>query len=228
MAGYAVEATGLSRVFGGASPVHAVRKVDLFLRSGEFLAVIGPSGSGKTTLLNLIGGLENPTSGRVVVDGHELGTFGGDALADFRRRTIGFVFQLFYLVPVLTALENVMLPLLPYRRGLGFDLRQRAEELIRYVGLVGRMHHLPGQLSGGEQQRVAVARAVVNRPKVVLADEPAGNLDSETGMHIISLLRRLIEEHGISVLLATHDSAVAARADRVVHLHDGQIVEDAH
>ena len=148
----------------------------------------------------------------------------GDALADFRRENIGFVFQLFHLVPWLTALENVMLPLLPYRRGLGFDLEDRARGLLEEMGLGGRLEHLPGELSGGEQQRVAIARALVNRPRLVLADEPTGNLDSASGSEVMELLRRSNESHGVTVVLVTHDERVAGYADRVIHLRDGKIV----
>lgn len=218
-----VTTENLTKVYGDGAEPRALDGVSLKVGDGEFLAIIGPSGSGKTTLLNLIGTLDHPTSGRVVVDGVDINTLRGNALADFRRQKIGFIFQLFNLVPMLTALENVMLPLLPYRRGLSFNLKERAQELLEMVGLWERLHHLPGQLSGGEQQRVAIARALVNHPKVILADEPTGNVDSKAGQEIVDLLRRLNRELGLTVVLVTHDVALAAQADRMVHLHDGKL-----
>ncbi len=218
-----VTTENLTKVYGDGAEARALDGVSLEVGDGEFLAIIGPSGSGKTTLLNLIGTLDHPTSGRVVVDGVDINTLRGNALADFRRQKIGFIFQLFNLVPMLTALENVMLPLLPYRRGLSFNLKERAQELLGVVGLGERLHRLPGQLSGGEQQRVAIARALVNHPKVILADEPTGNVDSKAGQEIVDLLRRLNRELGLTVVLVTHDVALAAQADRMVHLHDGKL-----
>jgi putative ABC transport system ATP-binding protein len=216
---------GLSKHYDGDAPVQAVNDVSLTISRGELVAIQGPSGSGKSTLLNLIGTLDEPTSGRVVVDGVAVGRLRGDALADFRRGTIGFVFQLFNLVPALNALENVMLPLIPYRRGLTFGLEARARELLAAVGLEARSHHLPGQLSGGEQQRVAIARALINQPKLILADEPTGNLDSKAGEEVAQLLQRLNQDSGITILLVTHDSTVSACADRVIHIQDGAILQ---
>ncbi|MEJ2736256.1 MAG: ABC transporter ATP-binding protein [Anaerolineae bacterium] len=218
-----VTTENLTKVYGDGAEARALDGVSLEVGDGEFLAITGPSGSGKTTLLNLIGTLDRPTSGRVVVDGADVNTLRGDALADFRRQKIGFIFQLFNLVPMLTALENVMLPLLPYRRGLSFNLKERAQELLGVVGLGGRLHRLPGQLSGGEQQRVAIARALVNHPKVILADEPTGNVDSKAGQEIVGLLRRLNRELGLTVVLVTHDAALATQADRMVALRDGRL-----
>jgi ABC-type lipoprotein export system ATPase subunit len=218
-----VTTENLTKVYGDGAEARALDGVSLKVGDGEFLAITGPSGSGKTTLLNLIGTLDHPTSGRVVVDGADVNTLRGDALADFRRQKIGFIFQLFNLVPMLTALENVMLPLLPYRRGLSFNLKERAQELLGVVGLGGRLHRLPGQLSGGEQQRVAIARALVNHPKVILADEPTGNVDSKAGQEIVGLLRRLNRELGLTVVLVTHDAALATQADRMVALRDGRL-----
>jgi len=220
-----VRTEGLSKRYDGDAPVQAVNDVSLAVSRGEFVAVQGPSGSGKSTLLNMIGTLDAPTAGRVVVDDVDISTLRGDALADFRRRTIGFVFQLFNLVPTLTALENVMLPLIPYRRGLKFDLQARSRELLGAVGLENRGHHLPGQLSGGEQQRVAIARALINHPRLILADEPTGNLDSKAGEEVVQLLRQLNCDNGITILLVTHDSSVAACADRIVHFQDGSVVQ---
>ena len=219
-----IQAVGLGKVYGEGAPVRALEGVDLRVEEGEFLAITGPSGSGKSTLLNLLGTLDRPSEGKVVFGGVDLGTLKGDALADFRREKMGFVFQLYYLVPVLTALENVMLPLVPYRRRLGFDLEGRARELLEGVELGERMDHLPGQLSGGEQQRVAIARALVNEPAVILADEPTGNLDSGSGGRIVELLQRLNRERGLTVVLVTHEAALAAKAGRRVRLQDGRLV----
>ena len=215
---------GLSKRYDGDAPVQAVNDVSLTVSQGEFVVIQGPSGSGKSTLLNLIGTLDQPTAGRVVVDGVDVSTLRGDGLADFRRRTIGFVFQLFNLVPALNALENVMLPLIPYRRGLTFGLEARSRELLAGMGLEHRLRHLPGQLSGGEQQRVAIARALINQPKLILADEPTGNLDSKAGEEVVRLLQRLNHNSGITILLVTHDSTVSACAERVIHFQDGAIV----
>jgi ABC-type lipoprotein export system ATPase subunit len=223
--GHVVITEGLTKEYPlGPTMVIALHEVSLTIGQGEFLAVVGPSGSGKTTLLNLIGTLDVPTRGRVLVDGVDVSTLKGNQLADFRRAKIGFVFQLFNLIPVFTALENVMLPLLPYRRGLPFKLEARAHELLAAVGLGERLHHLPGQLSGGEQQRVAIARALLNTPRLILADEPTGNVDSQTGVDIVSLLRRLNREQGLTMVLVTHNEAIAAQADRVVHLRDGKLL----
>lgn len=222
MATHIVRTHSLSKTYGDGAAVNALDNVSLSVPVGEFLAIQGPSGSGKSTLLNLIGTLERPTSGKVWVDGADVSTLKGNALADFRRAKIGFVFQLFNLVPSLTALENVMLPLLPYQRGLKFKLSERAADLLISLGLKKRLKHLPGQLSGGEQQRVAIARALVNHPKLILADEPTGNLDSAGGAEIISLLRQLNREQELTVVLVTHDAAIAAQADRVVRLQDGR------
>ena len=220
-----VQTESVSKSYGDGTPVCALDEVSLTISMGELLAVSGPSGSGKSTLLNLIGTLDQPTSGQIVVDGVNVSTLRGNALADFRRANIGFVFQLFNLVPTLTALENVSMPLLPYRRGLGFNLQERARELLEAVRLGERLYHLPGQLSGGEQQRVAIARSLINQPKLILADEPTGNLDSQSGWEIVSLLRCLNQGQSITVVLVTHDAAVAARADRIVHLQDGRLLD---
>ncbi|MCB0077752.1 MAG: ABC transporter ATP-binding protein [Anaerolineales bacterium] len=218
-----IKAAGLSKAYGGSTGVQALHDVNLQVRQGDLVAIVGPSGSGKSTLLNLLGTLDRPTAGTVTLAGTQVDTLNDNALADFRRNHIGFVFQLFNLIPVLTALENVMLPLVPFRRKLDFDLEARARELLKMVGLAARMIHLPGQLSGGEQQRVAIARALVNQPPLILADEPTGNLDSATGATIMRLLRHLSQAQGLTVVLVTHDPAVAAQAERVVRLQDGQL-----
>lgn len=219
-----LETQNLSKVYGDGTPIHALDRVCLVVARGEFLVIMGPSGSGKSTLLNLMGTLDTPTSGRVIVDGIDSNTLRGNGLADLRRERIGFVFQMFNLVPTLTALENVMLPLLPYRRGLGFSLEARARERLVALGLGKRLDHVPGQLSGGEQQRVAMARALINNPRLVLADEPTGNLDSKAGEEIVGLLRRANRELGITLVLVTHDPGIAAHSDRVVYLQDGRLL----
>jgi putative ABC transport system ATP-binding protein len=190
----------------------------LQVRRGEFVAVTGPSGSGKTTLLSLLGALDVPDSGEIWLEGVPVHRLRGTAAADFRRQKVGFVFQLFYLLPTLTALENVMAPLLPYRRSLDFDLRARARELLERLGLGERLNHPPARLSGGEQQRVAIARALINRPAVLLADEPTGNLDLESGAQVLALLCELQRSGEQTLILATHDPAIAAQADRILRL----------
>jgi ABC-type lipoprotein export system ATPase subunit len=222
-----IQAEKLNKVYGGGTAVPALCDISLQVAAGEIVAIQGPSGSGKSTLLNLIGTLDQPTSGRITVDGVDVSSLRGNALADFRRQKIGFVFQLFNLVPALTALENVMLPLLPYRRGLGFKLEERAQALLTEMGLSQRLRHLPGQLSGGEQQRVAIARALINQPHLILADEPTGNLDSKRGQEILSLLHQLNQEQGLTMVLVTHDSAVAAEANRIIRLQDGIVKREA-
>lgn len=218
---------GLTKVYSDGTEVRALDGVDLSVERGEFVAVMGPSGSGKSTLLNLIGTLDVPTAGRAVVEGVDVSTLQGDALADFRRAKVGFIFQLFNLVPILSALENVMLPLIPYRRQCKFDLEARARELLDEVGLAERASHLPSQLSGGEQQRVAIARALVNEPAIVLADEPTGNVDTRAGDEVMELLRRVCDEGGRTVVLVTHNPRVAAFAERVYFLKDGAIVDQS-
>jgi ABC-type lipoprotein export system ATPase subunit len=194
--------------------LRVLQNVHLQVQHGEFIAVTGPSGCGKTTLLYLLGALDSPDSGEIWLDEIAVHHLRGIEAADFRRQQIGFVFQLFYLLPNLTALENVMAPLLPYRRKLDFDLKQRAKELLERVGLGDRLGHPPARLSGGEQQRVAIARALVNRPKLVLADEPTGNLDPATGREVLEVLRELQRSGRQTLLLVTHDPELAALADR--------------
>ncbi len=207
-----------------AGPVNVLRGVSLSMAAGESVGLVGPSGSGKTTLLMILGGLERPNSGRVTIAGAELGTLGEDALARFRRDTIGIVFQSFHLVPTMTALENVAIPLeLAGRR----DAFEAARAGLDAVGLAARVLHYPAQLSGGEQQRVAIARAFVTRPKLLLADEPTGNLDGATGRLVMDLLFRLGAEHGTALLLITHDHELARRCDRIVGLADGRVANDS-
>jgi putative ABC transport system ATP-binding protein len=216
-----IRVENLVKMYENGVAVRALDGVTAEIDSGEFLALIGPSGSGKTTLLNLIGALDVPTSGRVVIDGQDISALRGNALADFHRKKIGFVFQAFHLVPSLTALENVMLPLLPYQKQCAFDLEKRALELLERMELIARRNHFPSQLSGGEQQRVAIARALVNTPTYVLADEPTGNLDSQSGKEIIALLENLNNESGTTVIVATHDLSIQEKVNRIIRLQDG-------
>jgi putative ABC transport system ATP-binding protein len=223
--GAAIRAIDLTRTFQvGETQIEALRGVSLQVNAGEFVALVGPSGSGKSTFLNLVGGLDRPTSGELWVDGVELNASKEKALTEHRRRRVGFVFQSFNLLPRLTALENVAVPLIfsgvPERERL-----RRAYELLLQMGLRQRLAHRPTQLSGGEQQRVAIARALVGRPAIILADEPTGNVDSATGAEIMALLQHLNRERGVTLLLVTHDAEAAAFASRIVHLRDGQIQE---
>ena len=210
----------------GASVVHALRGVDLEVARGELMAVRGRSGSGKTTLLSILGGLDRPTSGDVVLDGASLGEMDGDGLVELRRRRIGFIFQAFGLLSILTAAENVEVPL----RLIRTDPRERDDRvavLLELVGLADRARHRPHELSGGEQQRVAIARALANRPDVLLADEPTGQLDSATGRTIMNLLRSVVRSEGVTAIIATHDPLMIDLADRVVELRDGRLVGGA-
>lgn len=198
--------------------VQVLQNVNFQVQHGEFVTITGPSGSGKTTLLSLLGSLDSPDSGEIWLEETAVHRLRGPAAADFRREQVGFVFQLFYLLPHLTALENVMAPLLPYRRTLKFDLKQRALELLERVGLGNRQGHPPARLSGGEQQRVAIARALVNRPRIILADEPTGNLDPTTGREVLEVLRELQHSGKQTLIMVTHDPQLAALADRRIQL----------
>ena len=219
------ELRGVSRNYRrGDSVVHAVDGIDLTVGAGEFIALEGPSGSGKSTLLQLLGALDRPDGGEIFFEGRPLHTLGDRALAELRLNAFGFVFQQFNLIQTLTALENVEAALAPH--GLrGDSLHARAHNLLDEVGLAARETHLPVHLSGGEQQRVAIARALANEPRVILADEPTGNLDSKTGSDVVDLLAGLGERHGTTIVVATHDAALAARAPRRVAMRDGSIIE---
>jgi putative ABC transport system ATP-binding protein len=220
-----LEAERLERVYRlGDSDVRAVRGVSLSIDAGDFVAIVGPSGCGKSTLLTLLGGIDRPTGGSVRVAGAELAGLGDRDLTSFRLRNVGFVFQRFYLLPVLTAAENVELPMAEAGRPRD-ERRRRALELLSYVGLKDRTGHRPPQLSGGEQQRVAIARALANGPRLVLADEPTGELDASTGLEIIRLFERLHAD-GTTVVVVTHDEELARSARRVIHMRDGMIVGD--
>ncbi len=222
--GVTVRLEGLVKRFGsGASTIVAIDGVTTNVEAGSVAAITGPSGSGKSTLLHLIGAIERPDAGTLEVDGQAITGFGRRRLTAYRRR-VGFVFQAYHLLSALTALDNVVVPLLPYR--VDFDKAARARHLLEAVGLAGRENALPSQLSGGEQQRVATARALIGRPRLLLADEPTGNLDSKTGAEILDLLLGLRAEHGMTILVATHEQHVADRGDRLLHLLDGRIVAD--
>ena len=210
------------KVASEAGTVNILRGIDLTVGRGEVLGVVGPSGSGKSTMMMIMAGLERPSSGRVSVAGHDLGGMDEDALARFRRDNVGVVFQSFHLVPTMTALENVAIPLEFSGRADAFE---RARERLHAVGLGHRLTHYPGQLSGGEQQRVALARAFAVEPRLLLADEPTGNLDGETGARIMDLLFGLARDRGTTLVLITHDALLAARCDRAVRLVDGRIVD---
>jgi putative ABC transport system ATP-binding protein len=218
-----IRITGLRKSFiMGRETVHALAGVDLAIRRNSFSAVIGPSGSGKSTLLYLIGGLDRPTAGRIEVDGAVLDDLDENQLAQYRRRTVGFVFQSFNLIASMTALENVMFPM-RFRRSSIAHRRERAFELLRLVGLADRAYHRPTELSGGQQQRVAIARALVNDPQLILADEPTGNLDSHSGALVLQLLADL-HRQGRTVLLVTHDPRLTRYADDIIRLLDGRVV----
>lgn len=219
-----VRAEKLTRIYRQDSiAVTALKDIDLEIAAGEFIALVGPSGSGKSTLLNLLGGLDHPTSGRLWVEDRELGTMSARDLADMRLRRIGFVFQEYNLIPVLSAIENVEYVML--LQGVADEQRRRrARAVLAEVGLTGLENRRPGELSGGQQQRVAVARAIVAEPVLVLADEPTANLDSITGAALMDMMRRLNETRGITFVFSTHDQMVMERARRLVHLKDGRVV----
>ncbi|HEX9437054.1 MAG TPA: ABC transporter ATP-binding protein [Candidatus Limnocylindria bacterium] len=218
----AIETRGLVKHYRrGPTLVRAVDGLDVRIERGEFVAVVGRSGSGKTTLLDCLGLLLTPTGGQVLLEGAETSRLGGNARAALRAKRIGFVFQEFNLLPGLTALENVLLPL-RYAGGNG-EGRRRGETLLEEVGLGGRVSHRPSELSGGEQQRVAIARSLVNDPAIVLADEPTGELDTDTADELVALMRRVNRERGATFVVVTHDADLAARADRVIRLQDGRV-----
>jgi putative ABC transport system ATP-binding protein len=221
-----IELRGVSRVYGhGASEVRALDNVDFAVRSGEFVALMGPSGAGKSTCLNILGCLDRPTQGQYFFQDVDVARIARQQRALLRRHFIGFVFQGFNLLNRTTALENVELPLI-YRRVPRKERHRRARETLALVGLSGREEHTPGELSGGQQQRVAIARAIVTEPKLVLADEPTGNLDTHTGEEIMRLLTRLNEEQGLTIVMVTHEHDIAAFAEREVVFRDGRIASD--
>jgi putative ABC transport system ATP-binding protein len=221
-----VQTENLSKIYGqGEAAVTALNRINLGLESGEFVAVMGPSGCGKSTLLHLVGGLDKPTEGGVRIDGKMLSDLSDNQVTEIRRRRMGFVFQFYNLIPVLTALENAALPLMLDGMAKGKAMA-KAQEWLNRVGLDSRLDARPDQLSGGQQQRVAIARALVAEPVLVLADEPTGNLDTHASDEIAALLRQVVSEWGRSVLMVTHEPRIAAYADRIVFLKDGKIVEE--
>jgi len=214
---------GLTQTYvSGGRGLTVLNNITFSLERGGFLAIVGPSGSGKTTLLGLLAGLDRPSRGEVILDGHRLSTMTEDERATLRARKVGFVFQSFHLIPTLTARENVQVPL----ELRGEPAEERAQDLLSRVGLGDRSHHYPSQLSGGEQQRVALARAFASRPQILFADEPTGNLDARNGAAIVDLMMELNREWGTTLVLVTHDRDLAARARRMIRLADGQVVED--
>ena len=209
----------------GENKVHALKGINMELKKGEFVAFMGPSGSGKTTLLNLIGVLDKPSKGKIYVDGIDLTVLKEKDLTKLRRSTIGFIFQFYNLIPVLSAFENVELPMLI--AGVATKEREnRARELLEMVGLADRLHHRPDELSGGEQQRVAIVRALANKPSIVLADEPTGDLDSKTGKEVVQALRDLSNREGATVIVVTHDPIVASMTSRIFEMRDGMIIKE--
>jgi ABC-type lipoprotein export system ATPase subunit len=217
-----IETRGLTRIYGDGEEIRALDDVNLTIEAGELLTVMGPSGSGKSTLLNMLGALDKPTEGQVIISGKDLVEVKNKD--HFRAQTVGFVFQLHNLIPTLTARENVEVPMMGYA-GLR-QRRKRSQELLELVGLGDRTRHLPNQLSGGQRQRVAVARALANNPSLVLADEPTGSLDSSAGQAIMQLIRELNQEQGITFVVVTHDPAVARQTNRVIVMADGKIVRE--
>lgn len=219
-----LEVTNLSKTYGtGETQVKALDNVSLSVESGEFVAIIGPSGSGKSTLLHILGGVDVPTSGSVVINGVDISNLDETALAIFRRRKIGLIYQFYNLIPILTVKENLTLPLL--LDGRKPDERV-VDDLLKTLGLTERVNHLPNQLSGGQQQRVSIGRALINNPALMLADEPTGNLDSENSREIVSLLRKFNKENNQTVIIITHDERIAMSADRVISIEDGKITRD--
>ena len=207
--------------YQGKEPVHVLHDICMSVEQGEYIAIMGPSGSGKTTLMNLLGCLDVPTSGQYLLEGQDIGALSDDALADIRNRSIGFVFQNFHLLPKMTALDNVALPLL-YRGVSLSERRTRAAAALKLMGLGERMNFYPNQLSGGQQQRVAIARAIVGNPKLLLADEPTGALDTASGVQIMDIFRRL-SQRGITIIMITHEHSIAQCADKIYHILDGRL-----
>ena len=217
-----LKAENLVKTYGsGDTAVNALNGVSLEVKKGEFVAVVGQSGSGKSTLLHLLGAMDSPTSGSLTVDGQDVFALKGEALAEYRRRKVGFVFQFFNLLPVMTAKENIMIPLSLDGKTADKDY---LNELAQAMGISERLDHYPHQLSGGQQQRVAIARAMITRPSVILADEPTGNLDSASGKEILALLKSTVRKYEQTLILITHDNSIAAEADRIITIKDGKLV----
>ena len=225
MTDWVIEATGLTKVYRmGTQEVHALRGASARIQRGEVVSIMGPSGSGKSTLMNILGCLDRPTGGEYILDDEVVSHLSSDQLAGIRNRKVGFVFQSFNLLPRATALSNVELPM--RYAGVGKGRTSNAREALKSVGLEDRMNHRPPELSGGQQQRVAIARALVNNPAIIMADEPTGNLDSKSGKEIMELLLTLNRERGTTVIIVTHDPAIAAQTQRVIRLYDGLVVEE--
>ena len=225
MTDWVIEATGLTKVYRmGTQEVHALRGASARIQRGEVVSIMGPSGSGKSTLMNILGCLDRPTGGEYILDGEVVSHLSSDQLAGIRNRKVGFVFQSFNLLPRATALSNVELPM--RYAGVEKGRTHHAREALKSVGLDDRMNHRPPELSGGQQQRVAIARALVNNPAIIMADEPTGNLDSKSGKEIMELLLTLNRERGTTVIIVTHDPAIAAQTQRVIRLYDGFVVEE--
>ncbi|MBT8221242.1 MAG: ABC transporter ATP-binding protein [Bacteroidia bacterium] len=222
-----IEAINIHKVYNPDSdvPVHALRGIDLKIDEGEFTAIVGPSGSGKTTLLNIIGGLDRPSEGKIIIDNQDISTFKDNELIDFRQKNIGFVFQSYNLIPVLTARENIEFVMLLQKR-TEQEREARVMELVTAVGLEDKIHKRPNQLSGGQQQRVAVARALASKPKFILADEPTANLDSASTTQLLDIMHQLNREEKITFIFSTHDQRVIDRAERVITIDDGKVVND--
>ncbi|MFZ5880878.1 MAG: ABC transporter ATP-binding protein [Chloroflexota bacterium] len=222
-----IEITGLTKVYGvDESMVHALAGVNVDVGRGEFVAIMGPSGSGKSTLMNIVGCLDRPTDGQYILDGRDVSRMNRNELAEVRNEKLGFIFQSFNLLPRLSALSNVMLPMLYNMQDISDkEAEERAIESLTAVGLGGRLHHRPNQLSGGQQQRVAIARALVNKPPLILADEPTGNLDSKSSVEIMDILHGL-HKSGVTIVMVTHEADIAAHAERVICVKDGRILSD--
>jgi len=219
-----IQANNITKVYlMGKQQLTVLRDVNMSIEQGEFVSITGKSGSGKSTLMNIIGCLDVPTSGSYILDGQKISNMTVDQLAHIRNRKVGFVFQMFHLLPDMTALENVALPQL-YAGKSEKEANQHATKVLTMVELEDRIHHFPSELSGGEQQRVAIARALVNKPTILLADEPTGSLDSVTGKKIMDLFKQLNQEQGVTVIIITHDQELANEADRIITLHDGKII----
>jgi len=221
-----VRLEGVQKIYQlGKVEVPALRVTDLEIRKGEILAISGPSGCGKSTLLHLMGCLDRPTKGKVFVDGKDTSKLDDNELAKIRRKEVGFVFQFFYLIPTLTALRNIMLPMI-FAGTPELEQEKKSKQLLKMVGLEKRMHHRPSELSGGERQRTAIARAMANSPEIILADEPTGNLDSKSGKEIMDILLKLNKERGVTLVIVTHDPYLAKSAQRIIYLKDGKIIKE--
>ena len=223
-----IQCRGVSKSYHkGSTVVTPLQALDLDVAKGEFLALMGPSGSGKTTLLNMLSGIDSPTSGSLVIAGTEIGKLSRRDLTKWRANHVGYIFQLYHLIPVLSAFENVELPLLLSSLSKK-ERHARVETVLSLVGLSDRMHHTPAELSGGQEQRVAIARAIVADPPILVADEPTGDLDRESAVRILDLIRQLARDHGKTIVMVTHDAKAAAAADRTLHLEKGQLLENLH